>query len=1594
MALLALFTLGGSNLFAQDVTATYITNADFEGEYSSYTKPKTDRDIYQPTGWTVTYTNGDENDMTSLNSSCTQWNQFYDKQQPTNGGKNTYWIRYRWGNTAHITLSQVTKEIPAGVYRLSFDAINLNTGSAKATVSVAGKTVEVDNRNTWATYGTVFTLQNASPVTITYSYKQNGGGECVAGVDNFKLVVLTQGATDITTQDWTTAMANAGFERGTATSNSDSFNSPYGFTITATAEGWKDGAINTTNPSEGVNLYNFWAGTTTSLDLYQTLRLPVGKYTISADLRTQTGCISNQGVYAKIGDNVFKSETILTIGQPWDGNEAWNQLSKDFYVDEEGSVQLGASSTGGKNSLGWFQIDNFQLTYKGAVQNTPYSIPSEVASAGVADRWYAVDISADGEYKIVSSEANTIKYTQRGALVPSDVTDELTFAAGETKVLNLTKGTLYLLASASATLTVGPNTYSYTVGDATSSVIDNDYTQNKELTITFANALTNDPEGALSLLDATKVQVNEQQAAATFSGNALTITLADELTPSCEYVVSIAAGAVGYNADNANTAISLTVKTPAVFDGIYFIATTEGISYISRGGDSNTEAALDKFGIAANFTTDDKNVTHITFVDNKKNLFGGSSSIYTDKNENDLGENAARARWTVAAVTGGYTLYSKQWNKYIAAGTGKESGVEAAVYSETAYPWVLEQSMSHPAKMTALKNANAATAATAAGITAANPAALNGILSGEDYMSQDITLTNNYSTISESYQAFGDIIAKQTLENLENGLYKVTLFGFQRITNNTDTYNYSLVGADNPTAYIYANDEKVQMLSPMSQFRATSYGEGWPTFSPEDGKYYPNDQDAAGTAYDEGLYKNEVFVYVTDGTLNIGVYSPANYKNANWISYRNLSVTLYKSYSSAWDEAHAAAEAARDNEAYANVKGAEKTALLGEIAKEKPTTAAGYEEAIANLIATTNAFIDAKTNYDALVEEIAYAKTINVDTETAEEVAKNEQTTAETAVTATQNLKVLEYSTIITAYPRDVTSMLGTWGKGSYDTTSGQSYQGGNETYFDKWSGSAADLSSSSTVTLPAGKYVVRVAGRGHLATTMSLRVKVGEAEAVSTPFFMIGDAGKGIDTNGATNFSDEGTYANNNNGRGWQYRYITFETNGEETTTIAISGHLTGNNWQSFYAPVLLCDEDTYNNTQLDAAKADLQNAIDQAPKAATSNVGTAAFQLPTDGVNTYSNALATAQAAHDDGDATLASIAAAKADLEAAIEDYNTLEVNAPADGQLFNVILTYDGWTYDNKAMTYIANGRTNQGNYNIQYKEEANKNLAQAFTFTKVEGNKYKMSQIDADGVARYISTGVPYGGNTGQIRTTTNADNALAVEVIPTATEGVWNLRNTAANNYIGSQDAGVFTVNSHIDFKLVETQKPSITINTTAAGWGTTILPFAVASIPEGVKVYSCPAVNGTALNLTQVDALEANKPYIIEGAWNATLTGNAQGIALNYTEGLLTGTYKRIYAPNGSYVLQKHDDKVAFFLVDTNAAQPQVPANRAYLQVTSEAKMFTFGVDATGISAMDAMLNGDAEIFNVSGVKQNSLQKGLNIIKMSDGTTHKVMVK
>ena len=192
----------------------------------------------------------------------------------------------------------------------------------------------------------------------------------------------------------------------------------------------------------------------------------------------------------------------------------------------------------------------------------------------------------------------------------------------------------------------------------------------------------------------------------------------------------------------------------------------------------------------------------------------------------------------------------------------------------------------------------------------------------------------------------------------------------------------------------------------------------------------------------------------------------------------------------------------------------------------------------------------------------------------------------------------------------------------------------------------------------------------------------------------------------------------------------------------------------------------------------------------------------------------------------------------------------------------------------------------------------------------------------------------------------------------------------------------------------------SANMKITDAEWGTFVAPFDVA-IPSGVAAFTVEnnAIGSDdVLNLTTVaTTIPANTPVIVFSESLVDETFYGKTVDGDPTHGLLTGTYTDIEAPNESYVLQKHGYDVGFYQVDTNIDTPMVRANRAYLvdPRAQEVKAFFFGGDATGVKGLLNTLNTvDAEIFNAAGVRQNGLQKGINIVRMKDGSVKKVMVK
>ena len=202
-------------------------------------------------------------------------------------------------------------------------------------------------------------------------------------------------------------------------------------------------------------------------------------------------------------------------------------------------------------------------------------------------------------------------------------------------------------------------------------------------------------------------------------------------------------------------------------------------------------------------------------------------------------------------------------------------------------------------------------------------------------------------------------------------------------------------------------------------------------------------------------------------------------------------------------------------------------------------------------------------------------------------------------------------------------------------------------------------------------------------------------------------------------------------------------------------------------------------------------------------------------------------------------------------------------------------------------------------------------------------------------------------------------------------------------------------------------QNASMTKTVAGSGFATLVLPYAVNNVTAG-KVYELTNVNGTVVNGDLVTTIEANKPVLLN-AGNYELTASNVTIEANpanMTNGALTGVYDATTViPEGSYVLQNQTNKDgwAFYYVNENSGDDAIKMTpfTAYLnnsgnQANVNMLTFNFNDEVTGIENVEAATSAATvvEIYDLSGRKVSAPVKGINLMKMSDGTVKKVIVK
>lgn len=336
-------------------------------------------------------------------------------------------------------------------------------------------------------------------------------------------------------------------------------------------------------------------------------------------------------------------------------------------------------------------------------------------------------------------------------------------------------------------------------------------------------------------------------------------------------------------------------------------------------------------------------------------------------------------------------------------------------------------------------------------------------------------------------------------------------------------------------------------------------------------------------------------VSVINGNLEIGIDAPN--LGGTWmtgddftLSYVGLDLSALET---AFSSKKAEAGALLGNADYKNITGDEKTELESAKNQNPEETKNALEAAINKLESAISAFTSAKSAYDNYAEEAAVAEKFGLKVEA--------PATAAAATKALKTLNVAEYNAATNDYTTAI--KLGEWTTTGASKFSNEHWSGETRSYLNQddsnnqgWNSNSWTMTCKQTLTLPAGEYVFKAAGRKSANAFMKLSVKNGETLIGEVSNFPNGNVGLGITTDGKASFDSNDKFANNNNGRGWQWRFVPFTLDDDTQITFDIeAGADVIHNWASFGDYTVMAKPSVFTST------AAYNQAVDNAKAALT---------------------------------------------------------------------------------------------------------------------------------------------------------------------------------------------------------------------------------------------------------------------------------------------------------------------------------------------------------------------------------------------------------
>ena len=214
--------------------------------------------------------------------------------------------------------------------------------------------------------------------------------------------------------------------------------------------------------------------------------------------------------------------------------------------------------------------------------------------------------------------------------------------------------------------------------------------------------------------------------------------------------------------------------------------------------------------------------------------------------------------------------------------------------------------------------------------------------------------------------------------------------------------------------------------------------------------------------------------------------------------------------------------------------------------------------------------------------------------------------------------------------------------------------------------------------------------------------------------------------------------------------------------------------------------------------------------------------------------------------------------------------------------------------------------------------------------------------------------------------------------------------------------------NSFISPKASDTVNEISYTRKMSSDWGTLILPYPLKLTgSEPYRLYKIETVTVNELVLKQLDGeVAAGTPCVVKrNGSEAELTFGANDAALNMaTEGKTVGDMKfrgtyRTEEVNSGYVISKNSFwNVAELNKSDLVKGVKVKPFRAWLDGTSAKApaRLSMRIDGstTGIDAIDALNDAEAEYYDLSGKRLDEPQRGVNIVRMKSGKTKKIIIK